>query len=126
MPTNEPTPTKTPLIGTHPPDPTVNPDDQDPTAQTPKPLSFNLIQENPLISFIIIFAIVFSIALAIWSSRRPRHQHESVPEPAPPTPPTVQEVSMQTDIQEDKFCIYCGVKNRGYAVYCEKCGQQIG
>jgi hypothetical protein len=125
LPTDEPTPTKAPLIGTSPPDPTANPDNQDPTAQTPRPLSFNLIADNPLISFVIIFAIVVSIALAIWSARRPRHHDEAIPEPAPPPPPTVQEVSMQTTVEADKFCIFCGSQNRGYAVYCEKCGKQI-
>jgi hypothetical protein len=120
-PTDEPTPTKAPLIGTSPPDPTMNPDNQDPTAQTPRPLSFNLIADNPLISFVIIFAIVVSITLAIWSARRPRHHDEAIPEPAPPPPPVAHDVSMQTE----KYCIHCGAQNKGYAVYCEKCGKQI-
>jgi uncharacterized protein YpmB len=81
--------------------------------------------DNPLISFVIIFAIVVSIALAIWSARRPKHHDEAIPEPTPPPPPTVQEVSMQTTVEEDKFCIFCGVQNKGYAVFCEKCGKQI-
>jgi hypothetical protein len=120
LPTDAPTPTKAPLIGTAPPVATTNPDNQDPTAQTPKPLSFNLIEENPLISFVIIFAIVFCIALAIWSARRPRHD-EPTPEQAPPPPPTAQEVSLQAD----KFCVCCGAQNKGYAAYCENCGKQL-
>jgi hypothetical protein len=124
LPTDAPTPTKAPLIGTHPPDPTTNPNNQDPTAQTPRPLSFNLIEENPLISFAIIFAIVCSIALAIWSAKKPGHE-ETIPEPTTPPPPTAQEVSLQTETQADKYCIYCGSQNRGYAAYCEKCGKQI-
>lgn len=120
MPTDEPTPTKAPLIGTSPPEPTRTPDGQDPITQTPRPLSFNLIADNPLISFVIIFAIAVSIALAIWSARRPRHHDEEVPEPTPPPPPTVQEVSMH-----EKLCIHCGTQNRAYAAFCEKCGKQI-
>lgn len=124
--TDEPTPTKAPLMGTSPPDPTNNQHGQDPTAQTPRPLSFNLVTENPLISFIIIFAMVVSIALAIWSARRPKKHDKDIPEPAPPPPPTFQEVGMQTTVEADKYCIFCGVQNREFAVYCEKCGKQIG
>lgn len=126
LPTSEPTPTKAPLIGTSPPVPTVNPDDQDPTAQTPRPLSFNLIEDNPLVSFVIIFAIVFCIALAIWSARRPRHRNEPVPQQVPPPPPpTAQEVSLQTEAPANRHCIYCGSQNRDYAAYCENCGKQL-
>jgi hypothetical protein len=121
IPTIAPTPTKMPLTGSATPTVTTNPDDENPTAQTPRPLSFNLIAENPLLFVIILFGIVFSFVLALWSVRRPHHQNES----SLPYSPELQETSEQTEDGAKKFCIYCGEPNKGVAVYCEKCGKQI-
>jgi len=123
-PTTAPTPTKMPLIGSTTPVPTVNPDNQDPTTQTPRPLSFNLVEENPLLFITIILAIVFSIALVIWSARRPRFINTIISD-SPPSPPAMSEVSTQTEAMADKYCIFCGSPNRDCAVYCERCGKQI-
>jgi hypothetical protein len=120
-PTAPPTPTKMPLIGSTTPVPTANPDSQDPTTQTPRPLSFNLVEENPLLFIVITFAVAFSFALAIWSARRPQLGNTVIPHNAPAPPPATP---MQTDVLADKYCIFCGAKNRGYAVYCERCGKQ--
>jgi hypothetical protein len=124
-PTTAPTPTKIPLIGSTTPVPTANPEDQDPTTQTPRPLSFNIVEENPLLFIVIILAIAFSFAMVIWSARRPRRSSEPIPDPAPAPPPSVQEVSMQTEVVVGKYCIFCGAQNRDCAVYCERCGKQI-
>jgi hypothetical protein len=85
-----------------------------PTIQPVLPLSFNLIGNNPALFVIIILAIVFSIAVAILSVRRPAKQISNQPvllEQAPP--------------EKVKYCVYCGSQNRAYAVYCERCGQKI-
>jgi hypothetical protein len=122
-PTASPTPTKIPLIGSTTPVPT--PDGQDPTTQTPRPLSFNLVEENPLLFIVITFAIAFSFALAIWSARRPRRDNTALPDPPPSPPPATPAVPLQTEVMVDKYCIFCGAQNRGYAAYCERCGKQI-
>lgn len=117
--TTEATPTKAPVISSAKPTPDVT----NPTAQTPHPLSFNLITDNPLISIVMIFAIVLSVILAIWSVRRPRHSHktETADDAQLPSQPNSQETA-----EDGKYCIHCGVPNKGYAAYCEKCGKQIG
>ncbi len=122
-PTPTPAPTKIPLMGSATPTaPAQTPDSEDPTAQTPMPLSFNLIEENPLLFIVIILAIVVSIGLTVWSARRTRH-HQSISDPSPPPPPTNPEASLATEA--DKFCIHCGTANKSYAAYCLKCGKQI-
>ena len=94
-----------------------------PSAQNPMPLSFNLIEDNPLLFIIIAFAIVVSIVLTIWSVRKtkniPQEQTPVSPEPVTPQAPS-------TDSEPNKFCIFCGSSNKTYAAYCEKCGKQIG
>lgn len=86
-----------------------------PTIQPLLPLSFNLIANNPALFVIIILAIIFSIALATLSVRRPTKQTSN------------QQVLLeQTPHADVKYCVYCGFQNKAYAVYCEKCGQKIG
>jgi hypothetical protein len=111
--TNLPTPTSSSLTTTI----------SGPSAQPVMPLSFNLISDNPLLFIIIMFAIVVSIVLAIWSVRKPKHHSQTIA-PAIPSPiiPEVQ----NTAPDGAKFCIYCGSNNKAYAAYCEKCGKQIG
>ncbi len=116
--TAAPTPTKQALIGSATPTPTSG--NEDITAQTPMPLSFNLVEQNPLTSILIIFAIAGSFALAIWSVRRP-HVHQTLPD----TAPVSQADSTLTDGGDQKYCIFCGVQNKSYASYCSKCGKQI-
>lgn len=113
-----PTPTRQPLIGSATPKPT--PGNEDIVAQTPMPLSFNLVEQNPLASILFIFAIVGSLALAIWSVRHP-HAHQTLPDTAPAS----EESSTLTDDGDQKYCIFCGVQNKSYAAYCVKCGKQI-
>jgi hypothetical protein len=128
QPTSEPSPTDSPVTTTS--TPTIQPrptDSASPTIAQPSvqpvlPLSFNLISENPLLFIIIIFAIVVSIVLAMWSVRKPRRLPIEAPTPLEPSNPQVE----TTDLEGNKFCIYCGSSNKAYALFCEKCGKQIG
>ncbi len=126
MPTIEPTPTNSPChiifdTSSSTPKNTASPDVTDPTIQPVMPLSFNLILENPFLFVLIVFAIVVSLVLAVWSVRRPKHH--SIPEP--PHASYVSEPAEPSTSEPDRFCIYCGSSNKGYAAFCEKCGKQI-
>ena len=93
-----------------------------PSVQPVLPLSFNLISENPIFFIIILFAIIASVVLAVWSVIKPKSLR--LAESAPPEPSIQQESS---DFSEGtKFCIFCGSSNKAYAAYCETCGKQIG
>jgi hypothetical protein len=127
QPTSEPSPTDSPVTTT--PTPNIQPrptDSASPTITQPSvqpvlPLSFNLISENPVLFTIIIFAIAVSIALAVWSVRKTKpRQHDELTPPEPIIP------QAENSSVETKFCIYCGSSNKAYAVFCEKCGKQIG
>ncbi len=126
MPTAEPTPNsldKSTPTPTFEPNPTASPNIAQPTIQPVLPLSFNLIFNDPLLFIVIAFAIVFSIAIAVKSVRKPKE-----------TPPLNQTSSPESSIppvadanlEGNKFCIYCGSSNKAYAIYCEKCGNKIG
>jgi hypothetical protein len=127
VPTPPPTPTEAPITSATPPqrqNPTSTPppDVTDPTVKPVLPLSFNLIADNPALFIVIVFAIVVSLGLAIWSVRRPRHTV------APPPPPRQAEPSTNPETPEcesAKYCLYCGAGNKSYAAFCEKCGKQI-
>jgi hypothetical protein len=130
LPTSEPSPTDSGF--TNPPtliQPTPNSLDSTttipgPSVQPVMPLSFNLISDNPLLFIIIIFAIVVSLVLAIWSVRKPKqHRRTIAPATTPAINPQVQNTAFDGG---NKFCIYCGTNNKGFAAYCEKCGKQIG
>lgn len=110
--TEAPTPTKSAIIGSATPTPTPNMGSDDITSQTPMPLSFNLAQNNPVATVLVIFAVIGSFALTLWSVRR-----HHLP---------LSEVKAQASEENKKFCIYCGVQNKGAASYCEKCGKEIG
>ncbi len=93
-----------------------------PTQQTVQPLSFNLIAEAPVLFGGVIAGIVGSISLAVWSVRRKKEI------PLPP-PASIEETLPEpdnTELDVDKFCIFCGSPNKEVAAYCEKCGKQIG
>jgi hypothetical protein len=99
---------------------TATPDVNDPNIQQVRPLSINLITDNPALFSVIIFAVVGSIGLAVWSVRRPKIQKAEL---APSAPSDTQ--STQNPTVENKYCIYCGSNNKGYASFCENCGKQI-
>ena len=128
LPTPEPSTTGAPITTSSTPTLQPNPTDStsptiaEPSVQPVLPLSFNLIYDNPLLFIIIAFAVVISITLAVWSVRKPKRQ--LVEAPAAPVPIVPQdEIS---NLEGIKFCIFCGSNNKAYAVYCEKCGKQIG
>jgi hypothetical protein len=120
-------PTQAPVTSSGPtqrPNPTGtgDPDLADPSVQPVMPLSFNLISENPALFAVIIFAIVASIGLTVWSARRPKYS--AVPTPSPPSPPASTNV-LENMEKEAKLCAHCGVGNKDYAGFCENCGKQI-
>jgi hypothetical protein len=112
LPTIEPNPT----AQSNSPSPTI----VQPSAQ-PLLSLFSSITDNPLLFIIIIFAIVLSISLAVWSGRKQKRQ--TIEEPAPDTS-NVQQTE-KTNLDSAKFCIFCGSSNKSYAVFCESCGKQI-
>ncbi len=124
VPTVQATPTDAPITTSTAPTPQSTPKGTpgvtDPNLQQVKPLSFNLISENPALFILIVFAIVGSIGIAIWSAKRPKLKSE--PQTTPPPPEAAAE---NLEEQPDKYCIYCGSGNKDYAAFCEKCGKQI-
>ena len=125
--TPEPSPTdaavtfSTPTLQPNPTD-SASPTITEPSIQPVLPLSFNLIYDNPLFFILIAFAIIISISLAVWSIRKPK----LLPVEAPAAPdPIIPQVEI-ANLEDTKFCIFCGSSNKAYAVYCEKCGKQIG
>jgi hypothetical protein len=93
-----------------------------PSNQPVLQLSINLISDNPLLFILVSFAIVASIALAIWSVRKNKQpSNEALLSTKTTSPKTEDTVS-----EDNKFCIFCGSGNRVYALYCEKCGKQLG
>ncbi|MDR0492866.1 MAG: hypothetical protein LBH74_04410 [Nitrososphaerota archaeon] len=120
-PTVEPVPTQTvaPTFNPNPTDasPPVVPD---PIAQPVLPLSFNLIVENPVLFAFIILAIAASMVTAVMSTRRRHLPHASTASTSPDS-----QLLIETTQSVEKFCSSCGAANKGYAVFCEKCGKQI-
>jgi hypothetical protein len=128
-PDSTPQPTDVFSITIHPtpseaPDPTTtdttSPSITQPSIQPVRPLSFNLITDNPGYFVIVLFAIVGSIVLAVWSIRRPALT------PLPKLVPSETEnpTNETAPLEATKYCIYCGSSNKAYANYCESCGKQ--
>ena len=121
VPTVEPTSTKSPIIGSTTPTPTSSPAVTDPQLQPVLPLSFNLISENPALFILIVFAIVASMVITIWSVRQPRKHTTMAPSPTS----TVSEETKEPDSGTSKLCSHCGSANKDYAAFCQDCGTQI-
>jgi hypothetical protein len=116
-------PTDSPVTGNATPLPTGAPDGASPTVTNPdvqqvRPLA-TVIADNPALFAVIITAIVVSFAFTLWSVRR-RHPADETSHIG--TSEAVSGVGSQVE----KFCVHCGENNRDYAVFCEKCGRQIG
>jgi len=94
-----------------------------PTIQPDRPMSLNLISAEPVLFILIIFAIAVSITAAIMSTNKskqkpiPNQTLASAPNNATPA---------NSNMEINKFCIFCGSSNKSIAVYCEKCGKKIG
>ncbi|MCW3982678.1 MAG: zinc ribbon domain-containing protein [Candidatus Bathyarchaeota archaeon] len=121
-------PTQAPVTSSGPtqrPTPTRTDDTNltDPSLQPVMPLSFNLVSENPALFVVIVFAIGASIALTVWSARRPRPAASASVSASPPPP--VASTSLENIEGEGKTCSHCGAGNKDYAAFCEKCGKQI-
>ncbi len=130
-PNNEPSPTNGRSVSTVP-TPTVNPNPNEttspnvtqPTIQPVLRLSVNLISENLPLFILLAFAVVTSIALAVWSVRRPKQNPILLK-----TDPSSKETSTQTatsNSEGSKFCVFCGAHNKKYAVFCQQCGKKTG
>jgi len=115
------TPAPTPTLEPNPaasPSPTI----AGPTIQPVEPLSFNLISDNPILFILIVLAIVTSIIVAVKSAKKPK-EPQPLNQTVSPEPSTPQVTS--TNLEDNKFCIYCGSSNKSVALYCEKCGKRI-
>jgi hypothetical protein len=128
--TVEPSPLPTYSLGNASPTSTSNPNPTmyaspsiaQPSNQPVLPLSISLILDNPLLFILISFAIVASITLAIWSVRKTKQPSIEVPLASKNTFPKTEDAVSEGN----KFCIFCGSVNKTYALYCEKCGKQVG
>jgi hypothetical protein len=129
-PTDEPSPLPTYSLDFTSPTPSSNPNPTmfvspsvaQPSNQPVLPLSINIISDNPLLFILISIAIVVSITLAIWSVRKtkmPSIETNLAPETTFPN-------TEDNTPEGNKFCIFCGSNNKTFALYCEKCGRQIG
>jgi hypothetical protein len=107
-PTNQPNPLSSPSVAA-------------PTAQTALPISWNLISEAPILFIIVIAAVAICIVFAIRSVRSSKEEPTSE---TIQTQPTIAETET-SDMNANKFCIFCGSSNKEYAAYCEKCGKKI-
>jgi hypothetical protein len=115
-PTLTPTPTPAPSSTE---DPAIT---QWPTFQPNNPPSSNA----DLIFYVLIVLIILVpiiVGVTAVSLNRKRNKLLETPignvPPPPPEPPTV-------NFTADKFCSYCGARNRAATVFCEQCGKQIG
>lgn len=118
----EATPTPTGAAISKSPTPSTSSTVEDPNIQPVMPLSFDLINKNPVLFAIIVVAIVGSILMAVISVRKPKNRAVMVTEETKETTP---EKSHDSGSETEKFCIYCGQNNKDYAVYCEHCGKKI-
>ncbi|MGD0644305.1 MAG: hypothetical protein ABSA75_05305 [Candidatus Bathyarchaeia archaeon] len=112
--------TQTPMP-TFEPNPTTSPAVTEPTIQPVLPLSLNIISNNPIFFSIIIIAIAVSITATIKTAKNPKKQ-PSINRTASPEPSILQ--AADTNLEGNKFCIYCGSSNKSFALYCEKCGKK--
>jgi ribosomal protein L40E len=81
-----------------------------------------LISENPLLFILVAFAVISSVALAVWYVRRPKPKPIHTDSVFTKQESTVQESTSTSE--GNKFCIFCGANNKKYAVFCEKCGKK--
>ena len=113
------TPTPTPAVRTIP---FSSPSVAAPTAQTALPVSWNLISTEPVMFIIVVAAVAICIVFAVRSIRTPKEQPTLETDTIQPT---VTDMENSSNIDANKFCIFCGSSNKGYAAYCEKCGKKI-
>jgi hypothetical protein len=123
--TSAPTPTKAAVMGSATPTPLPTSDGDDIVPQTPMPLSFNLVERNPAAFVLVLFAIVGSVMLAIWSVRKPHVLAHSELSSEKVSPLQNSDAPTQTDGGDRKYCIHCGTENKIYAAYCNNCGKQV-
>ena len=79
------------------------------------PISIEIIYNNPLLYILGVFSAVVIAGLVFMALK---HKPEPIP-----TGKTTQTNNIQAKI--NKFCIFCGTKNKEIATFCEKCGKNI-
>ncbi len=128
LPTPEPQPTDS-TVPTEPnqtlqPTPTYSSSPTIPQPSVDPPLqllSFSIISDNPLLFVLIIFAVVISLGITVWSNRRPKMMLNK-------TTTSELQSTAQPDpagLEGNKFCIFCGSSNKNYAAFCESCGKKM-
>lgn len=110
------------VLPTEPPSPSTSPSPTT-TAPTIQPLSFEGIFDYPIFLLAIFVIVGISIAIAVFSAKRVK-EPTTINQTTSPEPTILPQAS--TNLEGNKFCIFCGASNKMYAVYCEKCGQKIG
>jgi ribosomal protein L40E len=122
QPTVQPMPTQTvaPSFNPNPTDASV-PGVPDPVAQPVLPLSFDLIVENPVLFASIVLAIAASIGTTVMTTRKPRR----ISQPSTAITDPLNSQPAENNQNEEIICLSCGATNKGYAVFCEKCGKHI-
>jgi len=100
--------------------PTVSP--STPTIQSVLPMSVNLISSAPILFTLFILAIAISIAVTVKTEGKPKQRS---PLNQTVSPETSSPKVADTNLEVNKFCIYCGSSNKSFALYCEKCGKKI-
>jgi len=104
------------------PDQTASPSVAGPTIQPDLPmLSLNMIADAPYFFIIIVVVVVICIVFAVRSVRAPK---EPIITQAISIGPSNDQTA-ESNMEPDKFCIFCGSSNKSFAVYCEKCGKKI-
>jgi hypothetical protein len=123
IPEATPTPTKAAISKspTSTASPSASSTVEDPNIQPAMPLSFDLINKNPVLFVIIVVAIGGSIAMAVISVRKSKNRGIATEE----TREITSQKSSNSDSETEKSCNHCGQNNKDYAVYCQRCGKPI-
>ncbi|MCL2685513.1 MAG: hypothetical protein FWE73_03855 [Candidatus Bathyarchaeota archaeon] len=124
-PTIQPSPTQTTIPQTFNPNPTTidPPVIPDPITQPVLPLSLDLITENSGLFVIIIATIATLMTITILSTKTKRTK--PTPQTSNHSTPSGEQQQTENNQSIEKFCVFCGAINKGYASFCEKCGKQL-
>ena len=108
------TPTPTPSVEPNPVAPTTaTPTINQPTIEPAASITIR----DPTLFVLIVLAIILPIIITIKTGKSPKQK----------TVAKQQAVLVPNqNLQNVKFCAYCGASNKSFAVYCENCGKQIG
>ena len=77
----------------------------------------------PIIGEVLKFIAWILAAVGFFSIKTPTTQVSVVAPSPPPRPPSAPTMPVS---EEKKYCQYCGTENKVEAIFCQKCGKQIG